>query len=42
MEAAGERLSAIRIDSGDLAKLSKYVRGRFGAEGPALCGDLGF
>ena len=33
MEAAGERLSAIRIDSGDLAKLSKYVRGRFDAEG---------
>lgn len=29
----GERLSAIRIDSGDLAKLSKYVRGRFDAEG---------
>ena len=33
MEAVGERLSAIRIDSGDLAKLSKYVRGRFDAEG---------
>ena len=33
MEAAGERLSAIRIDSGDLAKLSTYVRGRFDAEG---------
>ena len=33
MEVAGERLSAIRIDSGDLAKLSKYVRGRFDAEG---------
>ena len=33
MEAAGERLAAIRIDSGDLAKLSKYVRDRFDAEG---------
>ena len=33
MEAAGECLSAIRIDSGDLAKLSTYVRGRFDAEG---------
>lgn len=33
MEAAGERLSGIRIDSGDLAKLSSYVRGRFDAEG---------
>lgn len=33
MEAAGERLAAIRIDSGDLAKLSKYVRNRFDAEG---------
>ena len=33
MEARGERLSAIRIDSGDLAKLSAYVRGRFDAEG---------
>ena len=33
MEARGERLSAIRIDSGDLAKLSKYVRARFDAEG---------
>ena len=33
MEARGERLAAIRIDSGDLAKLSKYVRGRFDAEG---------
>ena len=33
MEARGERLSAIRIDSGDLAKLSSYVRDRFDAEG---------
>ena len=32
MEARGERLAAIRIDSGDLAKLSAYVRGRFDAE----------
>lgn len=29
MEAAGERLSAIRIDSGDLAKLSAYARKAF-------------
>ena len=29
MEAVGERLSAIRIDSGDLAKLSKYARKAF-------------
>lgn len=29
MEAAGERLAAIRIDSGDLAKLSKYARAAF-------------
>ena len=33
MEARGERLSAIRIDSGDLAKLSGYVRSRFDEEG---------
>ena len=33
METRGERLAAIRIDSGDLAKLSAYVRGRFDAEG---------
>ena len=33
MEARGERLAAIRIDSGDLAKLSAYVRGRFDEEG---------
>ena len=33
MEARGERLAAIRIDSGDLAKLSTYVRGRFDEEG---------
>ena len=33
MEARGERLAAIRIDSGDLAKLAGYVRGRFDAEG---------
>ena len=29
MEAAGERLSAVRIDSGDLAKLSKLARKTF-------------
>lgn len=29
MEEAGERLAAIRIDSGDLAKLSKLARGMF-------------
>ena len=33
MEQRGERLAAIRIDSGDLAKLSTYVRGRFDEEG---------
>lgn len=33
MEAAGERLSGIRIDSGDLAKLSAYARRRFDEEG---------
>ena len=33
MEARGERLAAIRIDSGDLARLSKYVRRRFDQEG---------
>ncbi len=33
MEERGERLSGIRIDSGDLAKLSAYVRGRFDEEG---------
>ena len=33
MEAAGERLAGIRIDSGDLAKLSAYVRSRFDEEG---------
>lgn len=33
MEERGERLAAIRIDSGDLAKLSTYVRGRFDEEG---------
>lgn len=33
MEERGERLAAIRIDSGDLAKLSAYVRGRFDEEG---------
>ncbi len=33
MEAAGERLSAIRIDSGDLAKLSKHARAAFDAAG---------
>lgn len=33
MEAEGERLSGIRIDSGDLAKLSAYARHRFDEEG---------
>lgn len=33
MEAEGERLSGIRIDSGDLAKLSVYARRRFDEEG---------
>ena len=33
MEAAGERLAGVRIDSGDLAKLSAYVRSRFDEEG---------
>lgn len=33
MEAAGERLAAIRIDSGDLAKLSKEARAAFDAAG---------
>lgn len=33
MEASGERLSGIRIDSGDLAKLSAYARRRFDEEG---------
>lgn len=33
MEAAGERLAAIRIDSGDLARLSKETRAAFDAEG---------
>ncbi|MDY2777110.1 MAG: nicotinate phosphoribosyltransferase [Collinsella sp.] len=33
MEARGDRLAAIRIDSGDLAKLSAYVRSRFDEEG---------
>ena len=33
MEARGESLAAIRIDSGDLARLSKYVRSRFDEEG---------
>ena len=33
MEGRGERLAAIRIDSGDLAKLTAYVRRRFDAEG---------
>lgn len=33
MEARGERLASIRIDSGDLAKLSAYVRSRFDEEG---------
>ncbi|MBM6906690.1 nicotinate phosphoribosyltransferase [Collinsella tanakaei] len=33
MEARGERLAGIRIDSGDLAKLSAYVRNRFDEEG---------
>ena len=33
MEQRGERLAAIRIDSGDLAKLTTYVRRRFDEEG---------
>ena len=33
MEEKGERLAAIRIDSGDLARLSAYVRRRFDQEG---------
>ncbi|MBY4797883.1 nicotinate phosphoribosyltransferase [Collinsella sp. AGMB00827] len=33
MEERGERLSAVRIDSGDLAKLATYVRARLDAEG---------
>ena len=33
MEAAGERLSAVRIDSGDLARLSKEARAAFDAAG---------
>lgn len=33
MEERGERLAAIRIDSGDLAKLSAYVRRRLDEEG---------
>lgn len=33
MEERGERLSAVRIDSGDLAKLSAHVRRRFDEEG---------
>lgn len=33
MEARGERLAAVRIDSGDLAKLSKLARARFDEEG---------
>ncbi|WP_085830163.1 nicotinate phosphoribosyltransferase [Collinsella vaginalis] len=33
MEERGERLSGIRIDSGDLAKLSAYARSRFDEEG---------
>ena len=33
MEAAGERLNAIRIDSGDLAKLSKETRAAFDEAG---------
>lgn len=33
MEARGEKLSAIRLDSGDLARLSKEVRAAFDAEG---------
>ena len=33
MEARGERLRAVRLDSGDLLALSKEVRGIFDAEG---------
>ena len=33
MEAAGERLAAVRIDSGDLAKLSKFARKAFDEAG---------
>jgi nicotinate phosphoribosyltransferase len=38
MEARGERLAAIRIDSGDLAKLSKLARRRFDEEGLGYVG----
>ena len=37
MEARGDRLAAIRIDSGDLAKLSSYVRSRFSRRWPGAC-----
>ncbi len=33
MEARGERLASVRIDSGDLAKLSRMARKRFDEEG---------
>ncbi len=33
MEAEGERLASVRIDSGDLAKLSRMARKRFDEEG---------
>lgn len=33
MEQRGERLRAVRLDSGDLAKLAKYARRRFDEEG---------
>ena len=38
MRAAGERLSGIRIDSGDLAWLARYARERLDAAGLTDCG----
>ncbi len=38
MEAAGERLAAVRLDSGDLARLSKYARKAFDEAGLGYVG----